>query len=317
MNTSELTANIKRIALEIGFTKAGVTSAEPFNEAADRFEAWVAAGSHGVMNWLENGHEKRRDIRNILPDAKSILSLALNYYDDEGSRARTPHPRALKISRYAWGTDYHEIIPPMLRRLLDEIKVLAPGTEGRYYTDTGPLLEKAIAERAGVGWIGKHTNVITREVGSWVFLAEIILDIELEPDAPAEDMCGTCTRCIDACPTDAITAPFMLDATRCISYLTIELKPEHEIAPELAAKMEGWLYGCDICQDVCPWNRFAEPTHVAEFAPRTWNLLLSAEQIEGMAQEEFSLRFKKSPVKRTKLAGLKRNAIAIRMKAKG
>jgi epoxyqueuosine reductase len=321
MTRRELTEAIKSKALALGFTKVGVTSAAPFDEAADRFEAWVAEGSHGVMKWMERDHEKRRDVRNILPEAKSILSLALNYYfPDEASPPNPLLPAVrrgqgdeapLQVSRYARGTDYHEIIPPMLRKLLDDIKQLVPEAEGRYYTDTGPLLEKAIAERAGIGWIGKHTNVITREVGSWVFLAEIILNIELEPDPPAEDMCGTCTRCLDACPTDALTA-YKLDATKCISYLTIELKPEHNIEPDLASKMEGWIYGCDICQEVCPWNRFEQQSSVAEFAPRDHVLSLDENTIEGMAQEEFSARFRKSPVKRTKLAGLKRNLKAIR-----
>ncbi len=303
MTRGELTQRIKAKAIEIGFSKAGVTTADPFNEAADRFEAWVANGAHGVMQWMEHDHNKRRDVRNILPGAKSILSLALNYYRD----FQDEEDGHLKISRYAWGTDYHEVIPPMLRKLLAEIKLLAPETEGRYYTDTGPLLEKTIAERAGIGWQGKHTNVITRELGSWVFLAEIILTIKLEPDAPVDDMCGTCTRCLDACPTDALK-PYEIDATRCISYLTIELKPQHKIPTEFASKMEGWLYGCDICQDVCPWNRFSEPSHVAEFAPREENLHFTPTDIQQMGQEEFSRRFRKSPVKRTKLAGLKRNS---------
>ncbi|HEY3875540.1 MAG TPA: tRNA epoxyqueuosine(34) reductase QueG [Candidatus Kapabacteria bacterium] len=300
MTRRELTEAIKQKALEVGFTKAGITTAEPFEEAADRFAAWVAAGAHGMMEWLERNQEKRRDVRTILPEAKSILSLALNYYR-EG-----PEQKENKISRYAWGTDYHEIIPPMLRRLLAEIQMLAPETEARYYTDTGPLLEKPIAERAGIGWEGKNTNILTREVGSWVFLAEIILTLDLEPDSPAEDLCGTCTRCIDACPTEALR-PYEIDATKCISYLTIELKPEHAIPQTLKEKMNGWMYGCDICQDVCPWNRFAEQTPIPEFAPRDGNLGMTKENILTMQQEEFSERFRKSPVKRTKLAGLKRN----------
>lgn len=301
MTRQEITEIIKRKAIEIGFTKVGITTAAPFDEAADRFSAWVAGGAHGLMKWMERDHEKRRDVRNIFPDAKSILSLALNYYHPNLEASREG-----KISRYAWGTDYHEIIPPMLRRLLEEIKRIVPGAEGRYYSDTGPLLEKAIAERAGVGWRGKHTNLITREQGSWVFLAEIILNLDLEAEQPSEDMCGTCTRCIEACPTDALT-PYEIDATRCIAYLTIELKPEHEIPVELASKLEGWIYGCDICQEVCPWNRFAEPSAIAEFAPREEIVSLTREQIETMAQEEYSKRFQKSPMKRAKLAGLKRN----------
>jgi epoxyqueuosine reductase len=305
MNRSDLTNHIKQAALDIGFTKAGVTSAAPFDEAADRLTAWVSNGAHGVMSYMERNHDKRRDVKNILPDAKSILSLALNYYHD----VETPHH--IKISRYAWGDDYHDVIGIMLEKLLEQVKILAPETEGKYYVDTGPLLEKAIAERAGLGWIGKHTNVITQEIGSWVFLSEIILNLDLEPDTPATDLCGTCTRCIEACPTDAITAPYQLNATKCISYLTIELKPENEIAPELAEQMEGWLYGCDICQDVCPWNRFEQQTPFSAFAPRSENLSLTKEKVEAMEQEEFSKRFRKSPVKRTKLAGLKRNARAM------
>jgi len=300
-----LTQRIKQLALEAGFTKAGITSAEPFDEAASRLNEWVRRGMHGLMGYMERGHEKRRDVREIMPSAKSILSLALNYYHPQDT------PEDVKISRYARGDDYHEIVTEKLQQLLANIKTLVPEAEGRYYVDTGPLLEKAIAERAGVGWIGKHTNVITREVGSWVFLAEIILNLDLIPDPPAEDMCGTCNLCIEACPTEAITAPYQVDATKCISYLTIELKPEHEIPNELASKMEGWLYGCDICQDVCPWNRFEEPTPIQAFAPRTELLQLTARSIEAMEQEAFSTLMRRSPIKRTKLAGLKRNVKAL------
>ncbi len=305
VDTRTLTHLIKQRALELGFIKAGVTTTAPFDEEADRFEAWVAAGSHGYMGWLERNHDKRRDVTNIVPGAKSIISLALNYYHPHQHQADD-----LKISRYAWGTDYHELLPQKLEALLAYIKELAPHANGRCYTDTGPLLEKAIAQRAGIGWIGKHTNVITREVGSWVFLSEIILDIELEADAPFTDLCGTCTKCIDACPTDAITAPFQLDASRCISYLTIELKHDKEISDEFDTA--GWLYGCDICQDVCPWNRFEQTSSVVDFQPRIENVQLKAEQLLAMEQEEFSRRFKKSPIKRTKLAGLKRNLRALK-----
>ncbi len=308
MNRQEITARIKALALEIGFAKAGVTSAEPLDEAADRFQAWIADGTHGVMQWMERRHEERRDVRKIMPDAKSVLSLAINYYHPHEIAPESDH----KISRYAWGTDYHEVVPSMLARLLEEIQAIVPEAQGRYYTDTGPLLEREIAERAGIGWIGKHTSVITREAGSWIFLAEIILNIDLESDPPAEDMCGICTRCIDACPTDAITSPYEIDARRCIAYLTIELKPEHDIPPELASKLNGWIYGCDICQDVCPWNRFATPTAIPAFAPREEVLSLDCETIETMEQEEFSIRFRKSPMKRAKLAGLKRNIRATR-----
>ena len=312
MDTRELTQAIKQKAIEVGFTKAGVASADAFDREADFFESWVLDGAHGTMRWLERNHDKRRDVRNIMSDAKSILSLALNYYDRTEIQNDSDH----KISRYAWGTDYHEIIPPMLKRLMAEIQRIVPSAEGRYYTDTGPLLEKAIAARAGIGWLGKHTNIITQEQGSWVFLAEIVLNISLKPDTPAEDRCGTCTRCIDACPTNAIAQPYQLDATRCISYLTIELKPKQEIEDTLAKNMNGWLYGCDICQDVCPWNRFAAQTDIPEFAPRMENLALTRETIENMEQPEFSRRFRMSPIKRTKLAGIKRNLRAVFIKNK-
>jgi epoxyqueuosine reductase len=303
VDKTALTHWIKAKALEIGFTKVGVTDARTFDEESARLRAWLDAGMHGYMSYMERNQEKRNDPHEILPNAKSILSLALNYYSPEQHSPIVP-----KISRYAWGTDYHEIIPPMLARLLAEIKNVVPEADGRFYVDTGPLFEKAIAERAGVGWIGKHTNVITREFGSWVFLSEILLNLDLESDQPAENLCGTCTACIDACPTKAITSEYSLNATRCISYLTIELKPQHEIPESLAPNFEGWLYGCDICQDVCPWNRFESPTEIAEFSPRTENISLTAEEVARMEQAEFSERFRKSPVKRTKLAGLKRNA---------
>jgi epoxyqueuosine reductase len=304
MDRRELTERIKQAALTTGFIKAGVTSSDPFDEAAGRLDAWVKSGAHGLMHYMERGHDKRRNVKHILPSAKSILSLALNYYHNAENNP------ALKISRYAWGDDYHDVIGSMLESLFEQIKIIAPEAEGKWYVDTGPLMEKAIAERAGLGWIGKHTNLITRGVGSWVFLAEIILNLDLEPDTPGEDLCGTCNACIEACPTDAIT-PYEIDATKCISYLTIELKPDNTISPELADHLEGWLYGCDICQDVCPWNRFEQQTPITAFAPRNENLLLTKEKIEMMEQEEFSKRFRKSPIKRTKLAGLKRNVRAM------
>jgi epoxyqueuosine reductase len=307
LSQEELTYLVKQAALEAGFTKAGITSAEPFERAADHLDEWVKGGMHGLMHYMERSHDKRRDPKLVLASAKSILSLALNYYDPT-----PPTQAAMKISRYAWGDDYHEVIWEKLEKLLARIKEIAPDAEGRYYCDTGPVMEKAVAERAGVGWIGKHTNVITREIGSWVFLSEIILNLDLIPDPPAEDMCGTCTKCIEACPTDALNEPYKLDATKCISYLTIELKPEHEIPSELAKNMEGWLYGCDICQDVCPWNSFSEPTPLQVFAPREENLALAKEDVEKLTQEEFSNRFRRSPVKRTKLAGLKRNVRALK-----
>lgn len=303
MTPHELSERIKQLALEVGFSKVGITSTDPFIEASEHLDQWLASGMQGYMSYMERNRQKRLDPNEILPGAKSILSLALNYYTPQAH-----DEDHLKISRYAWGTDYHEVIPPMLAELLDRIKEIAPEVNGRYYVDTGPVLEKAVADRAGVGWIGKHSNVITRELGSWVFLSEIFLDVELVADKPAEDLCGTCTKCLDACPTNAIVAPYVVDARKCISYLTIELKPEHPIPGELGDHFENWLYGCDICQDVCPWNRFEQPTADERFAPRSENLALDVPKVLEMSQDEFSERFRKSPVKRTKLAGLKRNA---------
>jgi epoxyqueuosine reductase len=212
-----------------------------------------------------------------------------------------------KISRYAWGDDYHDIVEKRLAILLEFILKQSPGARGKVYVDTGPVMDKVWAQRAGIGWIGKHTNVISLEYGSWIFLGEIILDIELEYDAPATDHCGTCSLCIEACPTGAIVEPYVVDANKCISYLTIEHRGD--IAQELGSKFGHWLYGCDICQDVCPWNRkFARETEVKRFFPRKYNITPKLNAIAAMTQEEFSKKFSKSPVKRTKLAGLKRNA---------
>jgi epoxyqueuosine reductase len=251
--------------------------------------------------------DRRGDPREILPGARSVLSVAMNYYT-EGRHSDDPD--AGKISRYAWGDDYHDIVKPKLLELLAYIQTNVPGTEGVVYVDTGPVLEKAWAARAGIGWEGKHTNVITQEFGSWVFLGEIILSIELDYDAPATDHCGTCTLCIEACPTDAIVEPYVLDSNLCISYLTIEHRGE--IAAGLGEKFDRWIYGCDICQDVCPWNeKFSIITSAGGFAPRAATIAPELNHVAEMQQDEFSRTFSKSPVKRTKLSGLRRNAATV------
>jgi len=299
-----ISQEIKTRAVEFGFQKIGITKAEPLEEEGERLEKWLARGYQGTMEWMNRNTEKRMDVTKILPDAKSIISVAMNYY--------TPHQhsekeQAGKISRYAWGDDYHDILTPKLHLLLDWIKSQHPNANGKVYVDTGPVLEKVWAQRAGIGWEGKHTNIISKEYGSWIFLGEIILNLELEYDAPALDHCGTCTLCIDACPTQAITEPYVLDASKCISYLTIEHKGE--IASSLTKNFDGWLYGCDICQDVCPWNhKFAEPTNVVQFEPRENNIQPKLEKIENLSEEDFKMKFKGSAMKRTKLSGLKRNA---------
>jgi epoxyqueuosine reductase len=258
------------------------------------------------MEWMQNNLEKRVDPRQILPNAHSVVSLALNYYTPTG---HSENPESGKISRYAWGDDYHIVMTSRIQQLVDCIKSEKPDVDARFYVDTGPVLDKAWAARAGVGWLGKHTNVITKEYGSWVFLGEIILDLELVYDEPMADFCGTCTACIEACPTGAIVEPYVLDSTKCISYLTIEHKGP--ILDDLKPAFDNWVYGCDICQDVCPWNRFQQPTKEGAFFPRSENVEPRLEDLESISAEEFTRRFKKSPIKRTKREGIVRNAKAV------
>ena len=303
-----LTSIVKQEATRLGFDTVGIADVEVLEKEGALLKEWLTRGYQGEMAYMARNIEKRIDVREIMPDAKSVIVGAVNYYTpfQHSDEAGTG-----KISRYAWGTDYHEIIPPKLQALLEFIQAKHPGAEGRYYVDTGPVLEKAWAVRAGIGWMGKHTNVLSRERGSWFFLGVLIVNVALEHDAPIEDFCGSCTACIDACPTQAITEPYVLDASRCISYLTIELKPDEQIPAEHAKHLDNWIFGCDVCQDVCPWNSFLSPTSEEQFAPRENNISPKLEDILSMTQEEFSRRFRKSPIKRTKLAGLTRNARAI------
>jgi len=260
------------------------------------------------MAWLEREPEKRIDPELIFPDAKTVISAAVNYY--------TPwsHESTGKISRYAWGDDYHDVVKEKLRALLDWIVDSDPNVQGKVCVDTAPVMEKALAHRSGLGWVGKHSNVITKEYGSWVFLGEILLNVELEYDGPMADHCGTCTACIDACPTDAIVEPYIVDSTKCISYATIELRSD-DLPETISANLNGWLYGCDICQDVCPWNRFEKPTDETRFAPRRDETSLDLDMVESLLPETYTERFRKSAMKRTKLAGLKRNARALKESA--
>ncbi len=298
-----LTERIKAKALELGFTKVGIARAEELTEEALRLRQWLGRGFHASMEWMARNVEKRTDPRRIVPGAKSVICVAMNYFTP------TTHVNASgvgKISRYAWGDDYHDIVGDKLKALWGWLQEEFPGVEGRYYVDTGPVMEKVWAQRAGIGWIAKHSNVITQEVGSWVFLGEVITTLELKYDEPATDHCGTCTLCIEACPTEAIVEPYVVDSARCLSYLTIEHRGE--IEGDVRERFENWIYGCDICQDVCPWNhKFAAATDEQGFFPREWNVAPRLEAWSGMTQEEFSEKFNRSPIKRTKLAGLKRN----------
>jgi epoxyqueuosine reductase len=299
---------IKRKALELGFTGVGIADARELTEERSRLETWLAHGYHAAMAWMERDPEKRTDPAKLLPGARSVVVGTFNYFTPfEHGRG----PGLGKISRYAWGDDYHDVVREKLAGLLEWIKSERPEVQGKICVDTAPMMDKAWAARAGLGWIGKHTNLITPENGSWVFIGEIILDIELEYDAPAADHCGSCTACIEACPTAAIVEPFVVDSNRCISYATIELRDE-QLPDELAANLDGWIYGCDICQEVCPWNRFEKPSAEPRFAPRGGETELALDAVEALTPEAYAERFRHSAMKRAKLAGLKRNAAALR-----
>jgi epoxyqueuosine reductase len=306
MSLSAITTDIKSKALSLGFSLVGIAKAEALAEEGIRLGEWLNRGYQASMLWMSRNAEKRVDPRRLLPGAKSIVCAALNYYSPPKHGS---DPAAGKISRYAWGDDYHEIMTTRLEKLLAFIQSQAPASKAKIYVDTGPVMDKAWAVRAGIGWLGKHTNVISREFGSWVFLGEIILDIELEYDKPIDDLCGTCTACIEACPTGAIVEPYVVDSNRCTSYLTIEHRGD--LPKELVPKFDHWVYGCDICQDVCPWNRFEKETREGAFRPRPENISPDLVEISRLDQKEFSRRFHHSPIKRTKHSGLARNARAL------
>jgi epoxyqueuosine reductase len=301
-----LTYHIKSKAYELGFSGIGIARAELLNEEENHLREWLARGYHASMHWLERDVEKRIDVTKVLPNAKSVICVALNYFT---SSQHSNTPALGKISRYAWGDDYHFVMTTRLEKLYEFVKSEIPGVEGKIYVDTGPMMDKTWAVRAGIGWLGKHTNIITRKFGSWVFLGEILIDAELEYDTPMLDYCGTCTACIDACPTQAIVQPYVLDAHKCISYLTIEHRGE--LPQEIVSNFQNWIYGCDICQDVCPWNRFQHETEEPAFRPREENAAPRLTELAEMSQEEFSQRFRKSPIKRTKHSGMTRNAKAV------
>lgn len=290
-------------AHELGFDLVGFAKADLLEEETSFLQTWLGKGYHASMEYMNRNIEKRRDVAQILPSAKSVISLAMNYY--------TPfeHKNEIssgKISRYAWGKDYHLIIWEKLSLLEEYLKNLDLNFESKSYVDTGPVMDKAWAVRSGIGWLGKNSNIINREIGSWFFIANIITNSEFEYSEKVADHCGSCSACIDACPTKAIKQPYVVDANRCISFLTIENK--QEISKKFMGKFDDWIFGCDVCQDVCPWNKkFSEPTLIPEFHPHGTNLSLN--EVINMDEDEFKKRFETSPIKRTKLAGLKRNAV--------
>jgi len=301
-------SSIKERALAEGFQKVGIVSAEPLAEEAPRLKEWLARGYQGEMSWMARDVEKRLNPRELFPEARSIVVVALNYYTPDQHQENS---NTGKVSRYAWGDDYHDVVKSKLESLLAWIREQEPNTAGKICVDIQPTLDKAWAVRAGLGWLGKHTNVITPEYGSWVFIGELLLNLELEPDlAQLEDHCGTCTLCIDACPTQAITEPYVVDSNKCISYATIELRAP-ELPESIQQGLSGWLYGCDICQDVCPWNRFEQKTDERQFAPREGNINADLKEILELTPETYAARFRGSAMKRAKLAGLQRNARAL------
>jgi epoxyqueuosine reductase len=295
--------SIKERARAEGFHKVGIIRAEPLGAEAPRLKEWLARGYHGEMSWMARDVEKRLDPRELFPAARSIVVVALNYYTPDQHQHNSTTG---KVSRYAWGDDYHDVVKEKLVSLLEWIKEQEPSAEGKVCVDIQPVMDKAWAVRAGLGWLGKHSNVITPEHGSWVFIGELLLNLDLEHDRERiEDHCGTCTLCIDACPTAAITEPYVVDSNKCISYATIELR-----TPELPAEMDlaGWIYGCDVCQDVCPWNRFEQATSETRFAPREGNVEPRLSDILELTPETYAARYRGSAMKRAKLAGLQRNA---------
>lgn len=295
----EYTQKIKSIAKDLGFLSCGISKAEFLEEEAPRLEQWLKEGRHGQMAYMENHFDKRLDPRILVPGAKSVVSLLFNYYPEKQQAKGAP-----KISKYAFGTDYHFVIKDKLKQLFQILQEETVEINGRVFVDSAPVMDKAWAARSGLGWIGKNTNLITQKVGSFFFIAEIILDLELEYDTTTTDHCGSCTACIDACPTQALT-PYQIDASKCISYLTIELKDQ--IPDEFQGKMDGWAFGCDVCQDVCPWNRFSKPHREPLFEPQPELLQYLQKDWEELTETTFELIFKNSAVKRTRYEGLKRN----------
>jgi epoxyqueuosine reductase len=293
---------IKQAAASLGFNYCGIAKAERLDDDARKLEAWLHKGMHGNMQYMANHFDLRVDPTLLVPGAKSVITLMLNYFPSVQQKENTPH-----ISKYAYGNDYHEVIRSKLKELLALIKTTIGEVNGRGFVDSAPVLERSWAQRSGLGWIGKNGNLISKQNGSFFFLATLICDLELEYDSPfAKDYCGSCRKCIDHCPTDAILPDKVVDGSKCISYFTIELK-DALIDQSMKGKFNNWMFGCDVCQDVCPWNRFSKPTKEERFAPIPEILNLSSKEWEEMSEETFKQVFKHSPLKRTKYAGIQRN----------
>jgi len=302
MNATFTTHLLKKEALRLGFSFIGIARAGFMEEEARRLEQWLNKGMHGQMAWMENHFDKRVDPRKLMDGAKSVVTLLFNYYPEN----QQSDPSAPKIARYAYGEDYHFVLKRKLKSLLHILRESVGDFQGRCFVDSAPVLERDWARRAGIGWVGKNTLLIHPRAGSWFFLAELILDVELLYDQPMRDYCGTCTRCIDACPTQAIAPQgYIVDGSKCISYFTIELK--EAIPEDYRDKFENWMFGCDICQEVCPWNRFAVPHEEPAFLPHPDLLDMTQREWIELSEDVFQKVFRHSAVKRTKFAGLKRN----------
>lgn len=292
---------IKNEAKRLGFLSCGISKADFLEEEAPRLEQWLNKNMHGEMQYMENHFDKRLDPTKLVEDSKSVVSLLLNYFPSKEPKDKT----APKISKYAYGDDYHFVIKEKLKRLLEFIYEEIGEVSGRAFVDSAPVLDKAWAAKSGLGWVGKNSNLITKDTGSFYFIAELIIDLPLNYDNPTTDHCGTCTACIDACPTKAIVDPYVVDGSKCISYFTIELK--NELPSSMKGSFDNWMFGCDICQDVCPWNRFSKAHSEPLFNPNDKLLSMSKSEWEEITEELFQEIFKKSAVKRTKFSGLTRN----------
>lgn len=291
---------IKTEAKRLGFLSCGISKAEFLEEEAPRLEKWLNQNMHGEMQYMENHFDKRLNPTKLVEGSKSVISLLLNYYPEKQQTENT-----FKVSKYAYGRDYHYVIKSKLRQLQEFISEEIGEVNGRAFVDSAPVLDKAWAAKSGLGWIGKHSNLLTQQIGSFYFIAELIVDLELEYDSPVTDHCGNCTACIDACPTEAIVEPYIVDGSKCISYFTIELK--NEIPNEFQGKFDDWMFGCDVCQDVCPWNRFSKSHNEPLFNPNQELLSMTKKDWKEITENVFKKVFQESAVKRTKFSGLQRN----------
>ena len=299
-NKSKYTQGIKSEAKRLGFLSCGISKAEFLEDEAPRLEKWLNNNMHGQMSYMQNHFDKRLNPTLLVEDSKSVISLLLNYYPEEKQT-----DQSYKLSKYAYGKDYHEVIKSKLKELTHYIQTEIGAVSGRAFVDSAPVLDKAWAAKSGLGWIGKHSNLLTQKVGSFYFIAELIIDLDLEYDTIVSDHCGTCTACIDACPTQAITEPYVVDGSKCISYFTIELKDQ--LPNAMKGQFDDWMFGCDVCQDVCPWNKFSKPHNEPLFNPHPELLDMTKKDWDEITEDVFKKVFQKSAVKRTKFSGLQRN----------